>query len=181
VKVVRLPEVTTVGITNRTEDGYFVLFLDYDKVEYNVVRDDIDFLQKNYDIGTVITRITSSYNYKGDVEVGNYHVVAFTKFTFPEIKEMLRLTRCDDHFKVAYRYQQRCWVLRIGEKIDENGNIVKPFTLLREIVPFKTKRVANRGFIEFFEKLDGVQLKKYFGKNIDNYTKIELIHYVTKR
>ena len=44
VKIYRLPTLLTVGITNRTEDNYFVLFLDYDNVEYSVVREDVDFL-----------------------------------------------------------------------------------------------------------------------------------------
>jgi len=179
IKIYRLPQTVTWGITNRTRDNYFVLFLDYDKVEYNVVLEDIDFLQKNFDVGTVITRVSSLQNYKEE-EVGNYHVIGFTKFTFPEVREMIKLTRCDSHFKSGYVYQQRAWVLRIGEKIDFDGNVVKRCSFLRDIIPAKTSRTANLAMITFFEKLDKIKLLKYF-ERVDGISEMEVISYATKR
>ena len=183
VKIYRLPTLLTVGITNRTEDNYFVLFLDYDNVEYSVVREDVDFLQKNFDVGTVITRVSSlvqsNWDEYNEKEVGNYHVIGFTKFTFPEIKELISLTRCDSHFKKGYKYQQRCWVLRIGEKFNEKGETIKPFTVLREVIKSSTRKEANLGFIRFFEKLDGIKLSNYFKKQ-DKNLNVELIRYATR-
>lgn len=176
-----LPTQQTVGITNRTEDGYFVLFLDYDNVEYDVVKEDVDFLQKNFNIGTVITRVTrEKLNNIVDKEVGNYHVIGFTKFTFPQIREMINLTRCDSHFKVGYKYQSRCWVLRIAEKFNiETQEIEQKSTELKEILVSKTNKVANSGLLRFFELLDKVHLTKHFPRR-DRYYEVEFIHYLTQ-
>lgn len=182
IKLYSLPTQQTIGITNRTEDNYFVLFLDYDTVEYDVVREDVDFLQKNFDIGTVITRVTQEkLNNIVDKEVGSYHVIGFTKFTFPEIREMINLTRCDSHFKTGYKYQSRCWVLRIAEKFNlETQQIEQKSTKLKEVLVSKTNKVANSGLLTLFEKLDKTNLKKHFNKR-DKFYKIEFIHYLTQR
>lgn len=181
IKIYNIPSLKTIGITNRTKDGYFVFFADYDSVDYDVVLDDCIFLQKNFDIGTLIIRKTKEkINNIVNKVVGNYHVIGFTKFTFPEIKKLINLTRCDEHFKTAYKYQSRCWVLRIFEKTDiQTNKIVNEKPSLKQILISKTNREASKPHILLFEKLDNINLKKYFNK-IDNEKKVEFIHYVTQ-
>lgn len=186
VRIINLPTIETWGITNRTSDNFFVLFLDYDHVEESVVYEDINFLQKNYDIGSVLIRCTS-FDYSKDNEtVGNFHVIGFTKFTFPEIAELIRLSRCDRHFKIAgLKYQQRAWVLRIGEKVDlTTGEVIKPAGFYYDFVKSKTKKEANSGLIKLFSKIDDPfikenKIKKYFPK-LDGLYDVEFIKYVTR-
>ncbi len=184
IKIFPLPSLNTFGLTNRCEDNLFVLFADYDKVEYSVVTEDVNFLQKNYNIGTVITRISSLDYHKNidddGLDVGNYHIISFTKHKFPDIKKMLSNLRCDNRFKGGYRFQSRAWVIRIGEKKSiDSGEMIKQFTAIKEIIPGKTKLISNTPLIEFFEKIDNIKLKPFF-KRLDKLNNIELINYQTR-
>ena len=188
VQVFKLPTVATWGLTNKTNDNMFLLYLDYDSCEYSVVLDDIDSLQNNFNIGTCITRISSLKNYKNE-EVGSYHVFSFFKYAFPEVQKLLQFARCDNHFKRGWMYQQRCWVLRIGEKISmkplkKASAIVKPSTSFRELILQKhngRQKIAYRGLLEFFEQLDNIKLKKYFRRlDSSNISDVELIKYCTR-
>lgn len=177
IAIKKLPTCATVGLTNRTKDNYFLPFIDYDEVEYDVVKEDVDFLQKNYDIGTVVITKSSEEKELSGKLVGNYHVIGFTKFTFPEVKEMLRLTRCDWSFRKGFKFQQRCWVLRVLEKVNyKNNEVVKPKPELKEVIPAKTRRVVNKAMVDFINKYYNLNLK--FKKH-DNIDEIEVINYLT--
>ena len=176
--VYKYPTMVSYGLTNRTSDNYFMVFLDYDLVEDKVVLEDVNFLQKNFNLGNALIRISSKeYVKEKGCLVGSFHVFFFTKLLFPEVKEIISLTRCDSHFKYGYKYQQRCWVLRIGEKL-ENNTIKKPFTKFYKFIPHKTMRVSSKGLIKFFSLIDSKNYKKKF-KKIDNLNNIEIINYAT--
>jgi len=178
----RIPRTLTWGLTNLCADNKFVIFLDYDDVEYKVCREDVKMLQDDFNIGTVITRVSSIKNYRDD-EIGNYHVISFQKYYFDEIKKLIAKTRCDDHFKRGYIYQQRCWVLRVGEGLQFDPRhgwiIVKPFTVLREVIKQKhdgRQKESNQALLNFFEDLDNIKLKNYF-KRVDNLLEPEIIRF----
>lgn len=176
LQVWRVPTTITWGLTNRTEDGCYLLFLDYDQVEYEVVRQDVQWLQKHFKLGPALTRTSSLSGYK-DKEVGNYHVFFFTRWLFPEIRDMLKYARCDDAFRFCWKYnQQRVWVLRVGEKTDKDGAVKKPLTLFKEFIPSSTRRTCNRALVEFFETLDNRKLKGHFTK-LDNTKDTVIIRY----
>jgi len=180
IRVYPLPTLLTRGITNHTRDNFFVFFADYDNVEYAVVREDADFYQKNFDMGTMLTRFSKEEKNDVGVAVGNYHLIGFPKFTFPAIKEIINIARCDEHFKVGYKYQQRCWVLRVAEKIDEKtGEVVRPYTKLKEVLPAPTNRAVSRAHIIFFEGIDHIKLLQYFMLP-DKSLGVEVIDYETK-
>ncbi|MEM5784735.1 MAG: hypothetical protein QXF15_03300 [Candidatus Aenigmatarchaeota archaeon] len=174
-------KIVTVGIMNKTENNYYVLFLDYDNVEKYVVENDIDFLQKNYNLGSCVLLKSSNSIYKPDgKEVGNYHVFFFTECKLEEIKEMLKNTCCDDKFKSGYIYEHRAWVLRIYKKISlKNKKTIKYIPRLYEIFYDKTNRVADRGFLMFFKKYYRLNLFGLF-KKINNTKKVFLQDYLTR-
>ena len=177
--VYNLPDKATVGVTNRTLDGYFVVFADYDSCERDVVVDDARFLQQHYDEGTMLLLCSSNEEQMTSGKmVGNYHLVGFTKKLFPTVKEIIGLLRCDLHFKVGYRYQQRCHVLRIGQKLDDNGSEIKPRPKLCSILKSATPLQANLGMIGLYEKLYNIKLKAHFSR-MDDIKGCELINYVT--
>ncbi len=177
--VMRVPTTITWGLTNRTPDNRFVVFLDFDTVEYNTVLEEISMLQRNFNAGTALVRTTHLKNYK-EQEVGSYHVFFFTKFSFPAVERLISLTRCDSAFKFCWKYnQQRVWVLRIGEKVSEKGEIKRPYSLLKEVVVQKKngrQRSSYNALIGFFEKLDNIRLKQYFTR-LDKSKEVETIRY----
>ena len=179
MQIKKLPTQQTLGITNHTEDNYFLPFIDYDDVEYDVVEQDVKFLQTNYKIGTAVISVSSEEKMLSGKLVGHYHVIAFTKFTFPEIREMLKLVRCDDKFRYGWRFQQRAWVLRLLEKTDiKTGKTIKPMVKLKKILVSKTNRIANKPMVELIEKFYNINLKQYF-KKFDSCQNLEIITYLT--
>lgn len=183
-KIYHLPTLYTVGITNRTtgKDGNrFVFFADYDMVEEKVVEEDAEFFQSNYNMGPMIIMQSSQADDMGE-NVGNYHLIGFRMFTFPEVKELIKMSRCDNHFKYGYKYQQRCWVLRIGPKIDKRGKVVKEKPHFYKFLPAKYSHNAkfSGGHIRFFSNFSKkIDIKSFAKKDIMD-TGIELINYVTK-
>lgn len=177
--VYRLPDKATVGVTNRTPDGYYCLFLDYDSAERDAVADDARFFQRNYDVGAMLLLCSSGEEEMATGKmVGNYHLVGFTKFTFPAVRELIGLSRCDSHFRVGYRYQQRCWVLRIGQKLDNDGAEIKSSPELCSVLESTSKLEASLGMIELYEKLYNIRLKAHF-RRIDSVPGVDLIDYAT--
>jgi len=180
IRLIKLPDLYTVGFTNRTEDNYFVPVFDYDNVSYSVVKEDADFLQKNFNVGTLVTIVCNERIIQNDV-VGSYHLIGFTKFTFFEIKMMLEMVRCDEEFKQGYlRNNHRSWVLRIDAKKDFEGNEYKGKPKLKEVLVAHTIRKANRGIINLIKKIYGVDLQTYF-KYMDNNNIVEIDEYLTQK
>ena len=181
VQRLRLPFLSTWGITNHTGNGWFTP-LDYDKVDYDVVQDDVRMLQDDFNEGHALVRMSRLYNYK-DTEVGSYHVYFFTLHRYlSEVLKLVRKTRCDDSFKRGYKYQARCLVLRVGEKLDSYNHPTRPFTLYKELILQKhdgrCKQACN-ALINMFEKIDNIELKKHF-KKIDDSKELEFIRYMTR-
>lgn len=175
-----LPTLATVGLTNKTSDHFFVPFMDYDNVEEKTVIEDAEFLQRNFDVGTMIVlRSSRLYDKEGGDTVGNYHLIGFTRFMFPQIKEIIETSRCDSHFKYGWKYQSRCWVLRCFDKLDYGGTPVKKRPELMLVLKSSTSRVANKGLLSFFEQMYNVKLCANF-KCVDNCEEYELIEYPTR-
>jgi len=178
--VERLPDARAVGIFNITEDGYFLPFFDYDEVfEKESLMRDIYFIQKNYDVGTLLILKSSVDINKSGQERARYHVIGFTKFTFKEYREMLENVRCDEQFKDGYKFNEfRAWVLRIGEKRYLHSNKIKPIPFPIEVVPSKTSKEANHGMLMFIKKYHDIDLSGYFRK-IDKTKNVYITCYHT--
>jgi hypothetical protein len=171
-----LPDLDTWGITNRTQDNMFLYFADYDKVELDVVREDIRLLQQHFGLGTAMIRRSSRFYSKDPARrgltVGNYHAIGFTKLTLPELQDMHRYVRCDQKFKRAGSFaQHRSWVLRIGPKIyQKSGKIKKPGTVLVDILPARSDKESSLGMIRFFRSDIALDDKKVYNFKPDNKT-----------
>jgi len=178
INLYNAPAVKTWGILNRTPDNYFLPFFDFDGVRYEVVEEEIDFLNKNFGLGPFIVRESSSFVTEEGVKIGNYHLIGFSKLTLPEYQEILKYSRCDPGFKAGFKLEpERAWVLRIGEKFDLKTNQpVKPFSKLIKYYYFPTKRILNKGMFKFFEILDGVKFNKK-GLKFDDVEEVNLIYY----
>jgi hypothetical protein len=96
------------GITNRTKDGFFVLFLDYDNVDYEWIKGEIEAIQKEFQLGDIYI-FQSGEN--------NYHVVGFDKLTREEFQEIQHRSSCDPyHKKIPWTFGKRVVTLRATPK-----------------------------------------------------------------
>src|SRR3990167_226896 len=154
------PSLFSWGILNRTDDNYFCPFFDYDGVNVSVVKEEADFLQKNYDIGPLMLRKSSSFVSKSGVTVGSWHLVGFSKLTLPEYEDVLRHSRCDRGFKAGFKLEpERAWVLRIGKKIDlKSSRVFAPSTKFSHMFHAKTGRELSRAMFKFWRSINNTQL-----------------------
>lgn len=115
VTIMKKPQICK-GFSSRTEDNQDILLLDYDFVAYNVVIDDISFLQKRYLVSPAYCFTTKERAEHGE-RVGNYHVVFLSKHNFVDIIEMLKHTHIDKNFiDLPLRTRYRSYVLRLSKK-----------------------------------------------------------------
>lgn len=160
----RTPDVWTHGTHNRTKDGKYVLYLDYDMVDKKWIKDELTHLQEVYDLGDVHV-FQSSKSKKG------FHAISFAKLTAREYMDILENCSCDFAFKKIPRHTSlRGWVLRHFKK----GKISKPtylYTLKRN-----TKRQHSLAHYNFF-KLLYPKIKQKI--NSDGITKLYYIKYAT--
>lgn len=176
------PKLSTIGITNETEDRKFILFADYDNCNLEAVEKDALFLQKNFKIGNLII-LASSPNYTNELGkiYGNYHIIGFTKLEFPELLEILSYLRCHFHFKRGWKYQYRNWVLRVSDKLDNDGKTIKTKPTLISVLPSKTNREYSYAHIEFFKKNYNFELSNIKPLvNTDLHEDVQMIRYVTR-
>lgn len=171
-----------IGMTNQTIKREFVLFADYDCCNQKVVEDDLQFLQENYAAGHGII-IASSHelesNLKG-VQYGNYHLVMPKLYSFPDMIEILKLLRCDRHFKYGWKYQSRNHVLRITPKFDKDNNEIKPAPTLVSFIPDPSNTSSIRyslGHCLLMNKLHNLNIQP---KEHDNCQEANLIEYQTR-
>ena len=173
----------TLGVTNETEDGYFVPFLDYDAVDYSRVLKDILHLHRVFGLCFFMVTVNSEENLRDEFNkektIGHYAVWGLDKLTYAKCLEVVRHTRCDEMAKrVGGRlYAQRNWVLRIAPKVDLRGNESRPSPKLKEIVQFGGCRFKH-------SKAHYNLYKTYFGAEfqiggLDRGSEIEQIQYMT--
>jgi len=99
---------TVRGFTNATEDNMGILFLDFDGVDYEVVLEDMTFLQRRF-------KLPPSYVFM--TKKNNYHVINLRKFPNGDIPKLLRWTRCDyNYINSPSLHKYRSYVLRLSGK-----------------------------------------------------------------
>lgn len=154
----------TLGITNRTEDGNYVIFLDYDDMELSEVVDDCMRLQCDWSLGNF-------YLFKLGREK-SFHAICCSMLNARSVYEIIGESCADAAFRNAPRLFQRSrWILRIGPK----GQRTAPEYLMK---------VQNDGV---YQESEGhlLFLKKYYGvKDIlleekPNNPKVQYVEYGT--
>lgn len=172
VVLTKIPKYSVYGITNRTDDNNYLLFLDYDNVEDTIVYQDIKMLQSKFNLGTCIIRLSNKRYIKSNKAfVASFHVIFFSKLPFKSMLEIMKYTRCDENFKKA-NFQQRCKVLRLSQK----GAKVSP--VFYQLIKAKSNYKCSKEHAQLFEQLDNTQITKYVN-NLEYKGDIELINYIT--
>jgi hypothetical protein len=183
--VEKMPDVPTAGITNETVDSFFVPFMDYDGAEYSVVINDLNHLRKVFGLCTFVILCNSEEQvadqWGGEITVGNYNVVGLDKLTFWDHMHMLQHTRCDWNFKSVVRvYSRRNWVLRMDEKLDDNGSQLKAAPVVKDVLRFgKCSFEHSDAHAAFMKERFGLDFPKL--KRRDGFKSIGVIEYNTRR
>ncbi len=136
------PKIKAYGVTNRCEDGKFVLFLEYDKVYKSLVYKNLKNLIKTFPDkfnNFYIARTEPEEHLEDGNIKGSYHVVNFNKHYKYQIERMIRLCDVDPFFKkIPQKTTHKCHVLRFSEKYWKiDGRVAKQKPEFIETYPFK--------------------------------------------
>lgn len=111
------------GITNRCNNGEYILFLDYDEVPIKWIEEELNYLLETQDLNHFYLFKTN----KG------YHAINLEKRPLKRIIELLDLTSTDYNFKIVPLMRaKKVWTLRITPKKSE-GEGIKYLKLLTTI------------------------------------------------
>ena len=153
----------TCGTMNRIPNSnYYVPYLDYDFMEEQYVKDEVNHFQEVFNLGDMHIFQSSPKR---------YHALGFSKMTAREFVELLLNSSVDEGFKNVPRfYSTRNWVLRAFNK----GGKDKPKYLYT--LKHKTSRQESFAHYEYLKKIypevNGIQ-------NSDGLTKLSIISYAT--
>jgi len=154
------PKAWVLGYSSRTEQGKYVLFLDYDKLSFVDVKNELRFLQKQFNL-------SDFFVFELDRE-NSFHAVCLDTFSLSEAYNILKITSSDLAFIHSIRnLDTKEWVLRIGEKgnrippkwihtIKHNGIRVKSSAHAGLLKKLKVK-VSNKGLWDNCKKIGVVE------------------------
>lgn len=181
------PDVPTYGVTNETEDGYFLPFMDYDGVSYDKVLKDVRHMSRVSGCCTFVILVNSEekiINKWGDEDVvGNYNVVCLDKLGCHGCEGAIWHTRCDFSFKAhAEGYPKRNHVLRMGAKF-RKGKVYKAEPKLKAVVYMprgkgRCPHEHSKAHADLVKELFGAALPK--GLRFDRHEEVEFVQYSTR-
>lgn len=100
------------GMGNRCVGGKYVLFLDYDHMPLEWVREEIELLQQTYG-----PMLGNAYLFQTK---NGIHVIFLEKHFLGKIKEFMDMTSCDKNYKeIPMQYSRKIWILRQSSKKGE--------------------------------------------------------------
>lgn len=119
MKEVKKPVSTCYGITNKCDDGQYILFADYDNIFFGTLLKELDkvFIRfKKYLTAFAILESSPSVVTKGGT-LGSYHVVSFVKLPYQKMREILSYMTVDDAFyRLPANTPYRSNTLRVSPK-----------------------------------------------------------------
>lgn len=179
--ILNIPELSTVGVNNMTEDRQFILFMDYDNIKEEDLLKELDHLGSKYSISHFLMLMTGT---------NKFHVISFEKFDLPTIILILKDSLSDYSYKatgVAIKLDKG-WILRLKPKIDYDGNIVRDRPEYHGFLYVYDRyegRQISRAHLELFAKLypqvkeKWEELEKFIKFHIDEYSTVRFIKYGT--
>ena len=184
INIQRVPPLYTIGITNETEDCYFVPFFDLDNIYRETAVKYIRMAQRDFDLSPALL-LCSSKEGKDDQGrlYGNYMAIFFDKLRYHDVMDVLRAVPVIDwlSLKMPPYYRYKSWVLRMTDKIDEDGNIIvaRPEYVCTVMPEGKRylKHKHSEAHYSFLSKLFNLKTLKL---NLDGYYELTFIRYNTK-
>lgn len=123
------------GITNRTKDGMYVVFLDYDMMPQEWVTSELLAIQKEFKLSDFLILQSSKES---------FHAVTFDKVTRERYEQILHRSSCDPGYKkVPWIFGRRVNVLRVTEK---KGVQIRHVDTLKSDFNVREKSLAHAQF-----------------------------------
>jgi len=120
-KEVKKPVSSAYGVTNKCEDGEYILFADYDKIYLHTLLKELENVfkkHKKYLTQFAIFESSKSILTKNGT-LGSYHVISFAKLPYQKMREILSYMSVDDAFyKLPANTPYRANTLRISPKFE---------------------------------------------------------------
>lgn len=152
------------GVTNRTADGYYVPFLDYDEMPLDWIEGELSAMQDEFKLGDFYVFESGAHH---------YHVVGFDKMTRDGYEQLLARSSCDrDYKKVPFAWGRRVATLRVTDK---GGRAIR-FLKVVSTGDWNFQRwEQSRAHKLFFEGVYGIEAPE---GRYDNYEKLITARYV---
>lgn len=161
------------GYSNRTSDGKFVIFLDYDKYKLEWIYDECVRMNAFFGIDHFLIFQSSEKN---------FHLVSTCKLNPRTWTELLTSSGCDPAFKNVPRFTSyKSWILRSFEK----GNKEQPRFLKLIHMPNGDNIQCSSPHLKYMLKSGLItrnlhsRLIKILKKRLDHFSHIDIIEYVT--
>jgi len=175
---VKLPNLTALGISSVCADQQFVLFMDFDRITEMQLRSQLNAIYRDWNV-THFFIFKTGYN--------RYHVISLEKFELSMVERILENTLVDYSFKRVAISSDSGWILRVQEKKDRDGNIIRdrPEFFDCMILARKPYRRLSRAHIEafslmHFEVRQIIKEMGYFDESHwDTNTDVRMIRYGT--
>lgn len=134
-------KIRTEGVTSRIpRTSLHVTFLDYDNINDDRLREELEYLIEEFEIGSFIVFSTR--------ETGR-HCICLDALRFRDVKEIIEFSSCDLMFKKAPRINEyRCWVLRYAKKGDRKA----PEYLYTVESPYEGDNLQSAGHAKYLLK-----------------------------
>jgi len=148
IQSITVPRTGTVGISARVPYTVkYILFLDYDNIEDEMLVEEAVVLQDDLTLGDFHVFTTSEYG---------RHVVCIDRLPFREACDIVKQSTCDHDYKGGYRINEyRTWILRCFEK----GERDRPKYLYSVPSPFNGLRLQSRVHGMFLERFYGADVR----------------------
>lgn len=154
------------GYSSRTEKAQYVLFHDYDNLDFESITQEIKYLQKKF-------KLSAYHIFKMDRE-NSFHAVCLDTFTLAKAYEIQQQTSADQAFIHSIKnLQTREWILRLGSKGERAPSKYYCTIPSKNDVHFKSSAHADL-LVKF-----GIPKEFIKGKKWDGCKNIGLIKYDT--
>ena len=98
------------GYTNRCKNGSFIVFLDYDNVEFKWIAAELEHLQERFMLGDFYIFASSD---------DSFHAVCFDKVNLSVYLDILKNSSVDPNYiTVPLHFGKKIWTLRLTDKDD---------------------------------------------------------------
>lgn len=135
------------GITNRTKDGLYCVFLEYDNIILPYVEDELKRLQAQFELSAFLV-VKSSKN--------SYHCYCFDKVPYKLYREIQDNATIDKKWvSFPINHGTHNWVLRYTPK---KNNRIKP---IRIVYSEHSKYQQSRPHLLLVEKIFNISLKSH--------------------
>lgn len=95
-----------IAYSNRTEDGFMVLFMDYDGMRFEDMVNELRWIQEQF-------KLSSFYLFEG---MNGYHAICLDKLILHEYQDILRCSSVDENYIKIPLKQNKHWLLRLSNK-----------------------------------------------------------------